>query len=124
MLATLSLCMLLAPWLCGLSLQSCRSQCCCCTPDQRSLCAVHATPACATAGLPTAQKQLEVAGRTVVWLLHAANQELLAANQLDLRGVMTVQGWLTAEERKVWKREVDVSCPGLKATMRLDMVSY
>ena len=85
---------------------------------------MHAIPACAAAGLRKAVKQLEVAGQTLVWLLHAGNKELLAANQLNLRGVMAVQGWLTAEEEKVWRREVDVSCPGLKATMQLDAVTF
>jgi len=73
-------------------------------------------------GLSEARQQLEVAGKVVVWLLHVANPSLLAARQLQLRGVITVQGRLTAQESEEWEADVDVSCPGVHATMRLDLV--
>lgn len=74
-------------------------------------------PRCA--GLPKARQQLQVAGRVMVWLLHIANPKLVAARQLQLRGVVAVQGPLAAEDYEKCKQAVDVSCPGVDATMQL-----
>lgn len=63
----------------------------------------------------------------MVWLLHVANPKLLEAtqpNQLQVRGVIAVQGPLPAEERQDWEQDVEVGCPGLDATMRLDVWMY
>lgn len=79
---------------------------------------VHAASACA-AGLSKARQQLQVAGKVVVWLLHTANPDLIADRQLQLRGVIAVQGTLAAGEHK--KVNISVSCPGRRATMKLDV---
>ena len=77
------------------------------------------------AGLAKAREQLEVVGRVLVWLLHVANPALAAAGQPRLRGVMAVQGALTAAEKCEGRDELDVSCASLGATagakMQLDV---
>lgn len=77
-----------------------------------------------SAGLAEALENLRVAGRVLVWLLHAANPRLLEAargSRLQLRGVVALQSaLLTTEERCEWVDELYVGCPGLHATMQLE----
>ncbi|PSC74179.1 CHD3-type chromatin-remodeling factor PICKLE isoform B [Micractinium conductrix] len=76
------------------------------------------------AGLSKARRQLRVAGKVIVWLLHVANPALLQAtqpNRVEVRGKVAIQGRLTAEQRQKLEEDVEVGCPGLAATMRVEI---
>lgn len=73
------------------------------------------------------RRQLQTAGRVLVWLLHTSNRKLLDAtqgSQLQLCGVIGVQQRLTAAERGRLVESLDVSCPGLHASMRLELFEF
>lgn len=95
------------------------------TPGPLLRCAMRACLRCA--GVSEARQQLQVAGRVLVWLLHTANPKLLDAtqgSQLQLCGVISVGQPLTAEERGQLQESLDASCPGLHATMRLELKDH
>lgn len=99
-----------------------------CMPDESH--APHARAACRPrqcAELAEALQQLQVVGRVLVWMLHVANPKLLEAAgsaQLQLRGVLAVQESLAAEERQQCAQGLDVGCPGLDASMRLEVLRF
>ena len=74
-----------------------------------------------SAGLREARQQLLVAGQVMVWLLHVATPDLLSGRQLQLRGVIAVQGQLAASQRQEAAREVKVTFCGVTATMQLEV---
>jgi hypothetical protein len=81
------------------------------------------------ADLGKAQRQLQVAGQVVVWLLHVGHPGLMAATLVELRGVIAVQGWPAAEEAQQLKlEELKISCAGLdassNATMQLELFLF
>lgn len=108
--------------------------CCCIVPAMHGLsrasaqlmpCAIRS--GLRRAGLPDVRRQLQTAGKVLVWLLHSANPTLLAAaqgSQLQLTGVMAVQDRVPEEQRRQLLESLDVSCPGLKATMQLELYKF
>lgn len=87
---------------------------------------------CCTAGLAAAVKQLTVVARTLVWLLHTANPQLLAPRwwgdgrpHLQVVGVAAVLGRIPLGTRLKWEQQlqggVDVGCPGLHVRMQLQI---
>lgn len=73
-------------------------------------------PPCA--GLSEARQQLLVVGQVMVWLLRVAAPDLLNGRQLQLRGVLVVQGHLDASQWWEAEREMKVTSCGVQTTMK------
>lgn len=70
------------------------------------------------AGLRQARQQLLASGQVMVWLLRVANRDLLKGRQLQLRGVLAVQGHLAAWQWWEAEREMQVASFGVTTTMK------
>lgn len=71
-----------------------------------------------------ARRQLLVAGQVLLWLLHVANPALLAGRELQLCGVLGVQGKLLSSLSREPAQIVAVESLGLTATMQLEFFSF
>lgn len=69
-------------------------------------------------GLRQARQQLLASGQVMVWLLRVANRDLLKGRQLQLRGVLAVQGHLAAWQWWEAEREMQVASFGVTTTMK------